>query len=160
MMEAWFSSSDSTASSGPNRTWWRSNLMCYRSYSRGNPSCSHSSLVDERRAQRASNSPALASKQLAYRMQSSLSWNSANFCSRFLCRSLKTQSEVMRFSHNTATYVPSSRVENQPSYLRATDESDGAQSSSIRLQSIDPCLHHIWVTGQPKVVVGTEIQYG
>lgn len=52
MMEAWFSSSDITASSAPSNT---------------------------------SNRPALASKQLAYKMESSFPWNLAIFSSSSLC---------------------------------------------------------------------------
>jgi len=50
-------------------------------------------------------------------------------------------------------------VANRASYLRAADESDGAQPGTVRLQSVDPGLHHLRVTRQPEVVVGAEIQY-
>ena len=54
IIEAWFNSSEITASSGPSKT---------------------------------SNNPAFASKQLAYKMVSSLLWNLDIFSSNSLCKS-------------------------------------------------------------------------
>jgi len=45
-------------------------------------------------------------------------------------------------------------------YLCATDEPDGAQAGTVGLQGVHPGLHHLRVTGQTQVVVGTEVQDG
>lgn len=44
-------------------------------------------------------------------------------------------------------------------HLCATDKSNRAQTGSMSFESINPRLHYLWMTGQAKVVVGTEIQY-
>lgn len=116
-----------------------------------------------------SNSPALASKQLAYRMQSSLWWNSASFRSKFLWMSCNQMSDLNasivrsaamhpHTSSCSSVHIYAKSLKSQW-YLSAADKPDRAQSSTVWMESVNACLHNLRMTGESQVVVGTEVQY-
>lgn len=45
-----------------------------------------------------------------------------------------------------------------PPYLCSTDEADGTKASSIFLQVFQSSFDHLRMTGESKIIIGTEIQ--
>lgn len=149
MIEAWFSSSESTASSGPNKTWW-GEILFYA----GLFLTSGNALV-------------------TYLKQPSISIKTAGIEDAVLplvefgqlllevfvdiLKILTIWSIVMRFNNNTYIHLSVRMSDKDKAHLCATDKSNRAQTGTMSLESINSCLYYLWMTGQAKVVVGTEI---
>lgn len=170
MMEAWLSSSDSTASSGPSRTWRKSTTTFFFSL--------HFAdifwlgflgflLVT---AEREEEPP-----QTGQRWRRS-SWHTGcslpsgetrpasapDFCE---CPAMEWVTwmplspdglQCIHHVHHLARVFTSMKSHR---YLSAADKPDRAQSSTVWMESINACLHNLWMTGQSQVVVGAEVQY-
>lgn len=159
MMEAWLSSSDSTASSGPSRTWQKSTTIFVFTSLRWHflvwvfwVFCSPQTAQRWRRSSwhtgcslpSGETRPASAPDFCECPAMEWVTW-----------MPLSTDGLQCNHVHHLARVFTSCLY----LYLSAADKPDRAQSSTVWMESVNACLHNLWMTGQSQVVVGTEVQY-